>query len=147
MMETPELIRVGEMGMRLEISRAARAQILAEAAASPGREICGLLLGEGGRIDRAASCHNVAPNPANSFELDPRALIAAHKAGRAGGPSVIGHYHSHPSGRAIPSDRDAANAMGDGAIWLIAGDGAVTAWRSEVPGRLSAMAMTCVADA
>ncbi|RZM32916.1 MAG: hypothetical protein EOP67_25145, partial [Sphingomonas sp.] len=44
--------------------------------------------------------------------------------------AVIGHYHSHPSGLPIPSPRDAAQAMGDGAIWVILGGGVARAWRS-----------------
>jgi desampylase len=144
MMETPETIRVREMGMMLEISRGVVAAILAEAAAAPDVEVCGLLLGDGARIVRAASCRNVADNVADSFELDPRTLIEAHRAARKNGHRVIGHYHSHPTGLAIPSVRDAANAMGDGMIWLIVGNGTIGAWRSDVPGAFSEMAMTCV---
>jgi desampylase len=143
MMETPGIIRVSEMGMRLEISRGALATILAESAASPTREICGLLLGKSGRVLRAVACRNLAEDPTRSFELDPRALIAAHRAARTGGPAVIGHYHSHPSGLAAPSVHDAAHAMGDGAIWLIVGGGAIGAWRSDAPGAFSEMALTC----
>ncbi|QHL90822.1 hypothetical protein GVO57_08280 [Sphingomonas changnyeongensis] len=110
--------------MTVMISRAALAAARAHAAATPGREACGLLLGvtgvDGGlRIDTAQPCANVAADPAIMFEIDPAALIAAHRAARNGGPAVIGCYHSHPSGPARPSARDAAMAAGDGQIWLI----------------------------
>jgi hypothetical protein len=35
---------------------------------------------------------------------------------------------------AIPSARDAAQAMGDGAVWVIIGGGSARAWRSDEPG-------------
>lgn len=109
--------------------------IRAAAAASPDLEVCGLLLGEGDRIDGAQPCANVAAEPWHRFEIDPAALIAAHRAARAGGGGVIGHYHSHPTGLAEPSPRDAADAAPDGSIWLIAGGGRVTAWRAVAAGR------------
>lgn len=111
----------------LEISRAALAAIVAEAAASPGREICGLLLGEGLRVREVKPCRNVAGDPATTFEIDPTALVVAYKAARSGGPQVIGHYHSHPNGRAEPSARDAAAAHG-GEIWIIVAENDLTAW-------------------
>ncbi len=113
--------------MMLEISSAALDAIRAEAAASPGVEVCGLLLGEGTRVVEVQACRNVADDPATSFEIDPAQLIAAHRASRGGGPGVIGHYHSHPNGKAEPSARDGAVARG-GEVWLIAGGGQVSAW-------------------
>ena len=71
----------------------------------------------------------------DAIEIDPAALIAAHRAARSGGAAVIGHYHSHPTGLAEPSPRDAADAAPDGSIWLIAGGGQVTAWRAVAAGR------------
>jgi proteasome lid subunit RPN8/RPN11 len=73
----------------------------------------------------------VAADPARSFEIDPAALFAAHRRARAGAVVVIGHYHSHPSGAAVPSARDAAQAMGDGALWLILTADEARLWRSD----------------
>ena len=109
-------------------------RLLAEAEASPNAEVCGLLFGEAGRIDAAEPCPNVAPHPARAFEIDPAALFAAHRRARAGGAAIIGHYHSHPSGSPVPSPRDAAQAMGDSAIWVIVGGGVARAWRSVEAG-------------
>jgi len=85
----------------------------------------------GGRIAEAEACANVAADPARRFEIDPGALFAAHRRARAGGQAVIGHYHSHPSGAAVPSARDAAQAMGDGALWLILTAREGRLWRSD----------------
>ena len=90
---------------------------------------------------------NVAADPARFFEIDPAALLAAHRAARSGGPQVIGHYHSHPNGRAEPSPRDAADAAPDGSIWLIAASGRLTAWRAgphgALHGRFDAVELAC----
>ncbi len=120
--------------MSVTISSELLAELVAAADASPDAEICGLLLGAGKRIDVAEACANVAANPARAFEIDPVALFAAHRRARGGGLAVIGHYHSHPSGSPVPSPRDAAQAMGDGAVWIILGSGVARAWRSEEAG-------------
>ena len=116
--------------MSVTISSELLGRLLAEAAASPNAEICGLLFGAAGSIEAAQACANVAADPARTFEIDPKALFAAHRRARGGAAAVIGHYHSHPSGLPVPSPRDAAQAMGDGAIWVIVGGGEARAWRS-----------------
>lgn len=108
--------------MWVEISRSLLDDLVAAAAASPEAEICGLLLGGAGRIERILPAANVAGDPARRFEIDPAVLFAAHRAARAGGPQIVGHYHSHPTGAAVPSPRDAAQAVG-GEYWLILGGG------------------------
>ncbi len=108
--------------MNVGISRAVLEQILAAAAATPREEVCGLLLGQPGRIDAVCPAANIAADRARRFELDPAVLIAAHKAARGGGPAVIGHYHSHPGGQAMPSAHDAELAR-DGQLWLIVAKG------------------------
>ncbi len=95
--------------------------------------MCGLLL-DAGEGAEPRPCANVHPAPATHFELDPAALIAAHRAARDGGPKVIGHYHSHPSGDAMPSIADAAHAAADGAVWLIVAGGEARAWRAARDG-------------
>lgn len=91
----------------------------AAAAAALPHEACGILLGEGGRIVAARAARNVHPAPRTHFEIDPRALIDAHRAARAGGPEVIGYFHSHPEGPPEPSATDRASAAGDGRVWAI----------------------------
>jgi len=104
--------------MKCGISRAVLDQIFAHAAASPDEEVCGLLFGTAARIDAAEPVANVAPEKARRFELDPARLLAAHKVARSGGPAMVGHYHSHPGGRAEPSRFDAEEAV-TGSLWLI----------------------------
>jgi proteasome lid subunit RPN8/RPN11 len=92
------------------------------------------LLGAGSAVDGFLPAANVAKNPARHFELDPAVLIAAHRNARAGGPEIIGHYHSHPAGGAVPSARDTAMAVPDGSVWLIISATDVRAWRAVANG-------------
>ena len=115
--------------MMLEVSTHVLATLTAEAGSAHPRECCGILLGEGERITAATPAANVHPDPETHFEIDPQALVDAHRQARQGGSQVLGYYHSHPNGFARPSATDAAMAAGDGAIWaIIAADG-VTFWR------------------
>jgi len=118
--------------MTIRISRVLLAHMLEQAAASPDREICGLLLGEGDRVSAVLPAANVADDPARRFEIDPAVLLRAHREARRGGEQVLGHYHSHPSGAARPSRCDADLAHGDGTLWLLCTPGGDYAlWRAE----------------
>ncbi|MBC2663657.1 Mov34/MPN/PAD-1 family protein [Novosphingobium flavum] len=105
----------------------------AAAAAAPA-EACGLLLGEGRHVRTAPVTANVAPESLTRFEIDPAALIAAHRAARQGGPQVLGYWHSHPNGLVRPSPTDRAMACGDGRIWAIVASGAVNLWEDGLDG-------------
>lgn len=120
--------------MDLVVASGVLATLLAESARAHPQEACGLLLGAASRIDRATSCANVATDPARHFEIDPAALIAAHKAERAGGPMLLGYWHSHPSGAAAPSATDRAHAGRDGRVWAIVAGGEVGWWRDTADG-------------
>ncbi len=122
--------------MIVTISRAARERILTEAADSPETEICGLLFGEKSHIAYTQPTANVANNPANSFEIDPATLFTAIRAERSGGAHIIGHYHSHPTGLAQPSMRDAEMALEIGRLWLIVAGDEMGLWRVISPGQL-----------
>ncbi len=119
------------LGMDLVVTSGVVATVLEESVAAAPCEACGLLLGHAGRIDKAQPVANVARDPLRHFELDPAALIAAHRAARGGGRQVLGYYHAHPNGRAGPSPVDRAQAAGDGRVWAIAAGGAVTWWRDR----------------
>jgi proteasome lid subunit RPN8/RPN11 len=110
-------------------SGVAETLVKAAATAAPD-EACGLLIGQPGRIDAAVPARNVADHPERSFEIDPAVLLRTHREVRATGRRVIGHYHSHPDGRALPSRRDAARAVEDDQLWLIIAAGTIAGFRS-----------------
>ncbi len=120
--------------MTIEVTSGTMATLLSEAANAAPLECCGLLLGREGRVTEARPAANVAPDPARHFEIDPAALFAAHRAARAGGPELIGYYHSHPEGHPVPSATDCAHASGDSRIWAIVAGGVVAFWRDGANG-------------
>lgn len=121
--------------MKLQISSGDHQFLLDTAAATPEREVCGLLLGQNGtdgaQVQAIVPARNVAADPARSFEIDPATLLAAHRNARGAGQRVIGHWHSHPNGRMEPSARDAARASDNGQIWLIIAAGSISAWAAH----------------
>ncbi|MBB3981190.1 proteasome lid subunit RPN8/RPN11 [Sphingobium fontiphilum] len=119
--------------MTVRISRSLIDRIIALAGESRD-EVCGLLLGVPDHVQTIGPAANVAPDPSRHFEIDPAVLIAAHRDARRGGPAVIGHYHSHPSGIAKPSATDTACAAPDGALWIIVGGGLARCWRAASDG-------------
>ena len=120
--------------MTLRISSELLHRLRALADATPDVEVCGLLLGEGHDVREIAPAANVASSPATRFEIDPSVLIHAHRTAREGGLSVIGCYHSHPTGAARPSAEDARQAAADGQYWIILGTEDVTGWQAVAQG-------------
>jgi proteasome lid subunit RPN8/RPN11 len=87
-------------------------------------ECCGLLVGTGRRpvrVTRLLPAANLAGSSGNRFELDPRVRLDAERSLRGTAERVIGHYHSHPDGSALPSPTDLAEAWEPELIWLIVG--------------------------
>jgi len=120
--------------MEWMVTREVVQDLLAAAELAHPAEACGLLTGRPGEIRGAVPATNVAADPLRHFEIDPAALVAAHKAARRGGPAVVGYYHSHPTGIAAPSATDRAMAAHDGSIWAIATLRDVTFWQDDEAG-------------
>jgi len=119
--------------MSLTISRDLLARIWEEAERAYPLECCGILLGDraSSAVESILPARNIAAVPERQFEIDPVVLLAVHRAARDGGPDVIGHYHSHPTGPATPSATDARMAEGRGEVWLIVGRGGrAGAWQT-----------------
>ena len=120
--------------MELEVTSAVLAGLRDEAARAHPCECCGILLGSGDRITALQPARNVHPEPMRQFEIAPQALIDAHRAERAGGPRVMGYYHSHPTGMPEPSATDQRQAARDGRIWAIIAGDEVRLWRDHKHG-------------
>jgi proteasome lid subunit RPN8/RPN11 len=117
--------------MDIEVTRAVLDALREMSEAAHPHEACGMLLGDGSQITDVVPTRNVHPTPATHFEIDPQALIDAHRAERDGGPRIMGYYHSHPNGDARPSETDRAMAAGDGKLWAIVAGATVTLWRDH----------------
>lgn len=115
--------------MVVEVTRGVLASLREEAVRAAPHECCGVLLGRGELIDEVRPAANIADQPETRFEIDPAVLLAAHKAERAGGPRVLGYYHSHPAGHPVPSATDCEHASGDRRIWAIVANDEVGFWR------------------
>ena len=121
----------------MEVSSEVLEALVAEAGAVHPRECCGMLLGEGDEVTAILPARNVHPSPDSHFEIDPQALVDAHRSARAGGPDVLGYYHSHPNGLAEPSATDRSCSARDGSIWAIVARGEVSFWRDGDDGFVS----------
>lgn len=92
-------------------------------------------------VTRIVATRNIASNPARHFEIDPQILFdhmrsARESNTRSGKISLrlMGHYHSHPNGLAVPSEADLRAAHDPAAIWVIAAvTGKDVALRAFVP--------------
>jgi desampylase len=102
-------------------TRDVRDRLIAHAREESPRECCGLLLGRGDNIVEAVRARNVAASAATRFLVDPKDHIDARREGRARGLEILGFYHSHPAGAAVPSATDVAEAAYPGSVYAIIG--------------------------
>lgn len=107
----------------LEVSPDLLAAMRRLADAARPREACGLLLGTVGRIIALAPSRNLAAAD-DAFEIDTAMHLRLQRTTR----SVIGVWHSHPRGPAVPSARDLAGAWDPALLWLITGIDGTRAW-------------------
>ena len=120
-------------------------KIEAAARAAYPEEACGLLVG----LDDPAGAANVtavvesanvaADDRTRRFEVDPAVRIRLERDLRNVPERLVGHYHSHPGGPAIPSAHDLERVFEPELIWLVIGlrEGDiqdVRAWRPGTDG-------------
>ena len=86
-------------------------------------ECCGLIIGhrqaDGWVVDDIAASDNLSKTPEKAFEVDPRLRLQLQRDLRGSGQAIIGHYHSHPDGRAKPSETDRQMAWEEQMVWII----------------------------
>ena len=137
-------------------------ELLAHARRAVPNECCGLLIGvstpspsissideiEGDiQIESAAPARNLRLSPTR-YLIDPADPFAAIRTARARGRTVVGGYHSHPSGPPDASTTDHRDASDAAFIYVIVSPrtGTVKAWRLAA-GRLQELTMRIVPDA
>lgn len=131
--------------MELAVTREVIELLHGEASRAHPRECCGILLGKGSAITTALPARNVHRSPQTHFEIDPQALVDVHRAARAGGPQVLGYYHSHPEGPHEPSRTDRDEAAHDGAVWAIVGHDAI-GWWLDAPDGFTVLPYVAIRD-
>jgi len=95
------------MRQALVIDPLVRLELVAQAIEARPVECCGLLVGRGRHIVAAVPMRNVAESRVR-FRLDDRAHLDLRRTLRVLRPAldIVGVYHSHPAGRAWPSETD-----------------------------------------
>ncbi|WP_291299030.1 Mov34/MPN/PAD-1 family protein [Elioraea sp.] len=119
---------------RVVLPREIAAALPRLAAAALPREACALMTGR--RSGDALVITGLAPSSnlaaaGDAFEIDTALHLRLQRRTRA----VAAIWHSHPSGAAIPSARDAAGAWDQGLAWIITARGETTAWLPLGEGR------------
>jgi proteasome lid subunit RPN8/RPN11 len=122
--------------MKCRISSALLSRLVTEAGRAGENEICGLLLGSQRIIADALAAPNVAGDPRARFEIDPAVHLAASRTARNIGQAIVGCYHSHPNGPAVPSEGDSKHAWQSGFYWLIVAKGDARLWIADTSGGL-----------
>jgi proteasome lid subunit RPN8/RPN11 len=104
-----------------------RARIVEAARAAYPDECCGLIEGtitdDGWHVAAIHETRNIADDPRRDFLVDPQSQFELLRALRGTGRRIIGCFHSHPNGLAVPSARDRAQAIETDFVWLIASSG------------------------
>ncbi|MCL4248811.1 MAG: M67 family metallopeptidase [Anaerolineae bacterium] len=120
------------MSSAIWLRPALAAQILDHARADAPREACGLLIGRGRAVELVVPARNAADDATRFFRLDERDLVRGVFDAERRGLELIGFYHSHPDGVAMPSPTDIAQSYYPDAIHVIAGlrsAAPLAAWR------------------
>ncbi|KEZ79087.1 Mov34/MPN/PAD-1 family protein [Salinisphaera hydrothermalis] len=101
--------------------------LLDEARRAGTVEICGLIAASDGQAPVRYPIANRAARAADRFDMDAAGQIAAFKAMREAGETLLAIYHSHPHGEAEPSMHDRHGHSYPDALGLIIAPAAVRA--------------------
>jgi len=91
------------------------------------KECCGFLIGhfQGDSLicENIKISKNIADDPYNFFEIDPKDIISMQKKYRNTKLSILGHYHSHPKNllNSVPSQKDIDSIYDSNLCWVILG--------------------------
>ncbi|MDX5361382.1 MAG: M67 family metallopeptidase [Alphaproteobacteria bacterium] len=110
----------------LEIGPEHRGVIRAAAKKAWPAEACGLLVGTADparmvwRVAQVVESPNLLASARDDrFEVDPALLLRTHREAREAGLALVGLYHSHPRGAAVPSETDRRSAWQPALAWVI----------------------------
>lgn len=104
--------------MELEIPTYVFEQMLEQAKAQAPIEVCGILAGNDGKVEKLYKMTN-ADNSSNRFMMEPKEQFAVVKDIRSAGLEMLAIYHSHPETPARPSAEDIRLALTPDVIYVI----------------------------
>ena len=98
-------------------------KILSHSESAYPEECCGLLVGQR-RCGNIYVCEvhestNISDTPVDRFEIDPQLRFDLERRMRRENFDIVGVYHSHPDGLALPSRTDIERAWESNLVWLI----------------------------
>jgi proteasome lid subunit RPN8/RPN11 len=99
--------------MMITIKKSDLQVIIEHCIAGLPNEACGMLGGKGGGVEKIYPVRNAKPGP-DYYEMDPEEQFSVMKDIRDSGLEMIGLFHSHPTGRAYPSNVDVEQAYWPG---------------------------------
>lgn len=124
--------------MSLYICQTDLDRLVEEACEALPEECCGLLVGRrsaiAARVERTVLAENIATGDKTSnYQIDWRTLFNTIRQTRGTAEEIVGFFHSHPDGSAVPSSKDASLAWADHDYVIIptgaAGQASPTVWR------------------
>lgn len=109
-----------QAGTVIEIPELVVSAMWAHAQTAVPDEACGLLAGRDSAVRMAYCLTNIAASPSR-YTVDPTGHFGALQHAERNGWDLIGVFHSHPHGPAVPSATDIAGALEPGWHYLILG--------------------------
>ncbi|MBW5445094.1 hypothetical protein GE107_03320 [Cohnella sp. CFH 77786] len=86
-------------------------------------ETCGVLFGHSTgtemHVDGYALVRNAASDPEGAFAFDPKDWVRTASEAQKNQRSIVGFFHSHPAGSALPSRRDVQGRPPAGTYWIV----------------------------
>jgi proteasome lid subunit RPN8/RPN11 len=109
------------MAVLLKIARRDLDQIHDHALQGYPYEVCGLIGGRDDTAEIVVPVPNASLTPRVAYEMERQAMVDAIIGFQRAGREVVGIYHSHPDGQAVPSESDIGEATWPDVVWLIVG--------------------------
>jgi len=104
--------------LKLEIPNTIFQQMVAQAKEIAPIEVCGILAGSNGKVEKLYKMTNV-DNSSTHYMLEPKEQFATVKDIRSAGLEMLAIYHSHPETPARPSAEDIRLALTPNMIYVI----------------------------
>ena len=104
--------------LKLEIPTTILQQMVAQAKALAPIEVCGILAGSNGKVEKFYKMTN-ADNSRTHYMMDPSEQFATVKDIRSAGLEMLAIYHSHPETPARPSAEDIRLALTPNVTYVI----------------------------